>query len=77
MQASAPDRESELHISGDEEHVAYAEKAIEGLLSLAARGENITAQNVRYIIKLAAEGRADKISQMAEASMRSWKPNGL
>ena len=60
------DRESELHISGDEEHVAYAEKAIEGLLSLAARGENITAQNVRYIIKLAAEGRADKISQMAE-----------
>ncbi|MBR6653737.1 MAG: PhoH family protein, partial [Oscillospiraceae bacterium] len=59
------DRESELHISGDEEHVAYAEKAIEGLLSLAARGENITAQNVRYIIKLASEGRADKISEMA------------
>ena len=60
------DRDSELHISGDEEHVAYAEKAIEGLLSLAARGENITAQNVRYIIRLAAEGRADKISEMAD-----------
>ena len=60
------DRESELHISGDEEQVAYAEKAIEGLLSLAARGENITAQNVRYIIKLASEGRADKISEMAD-----------
>ncbi len=60
------DRDSELHISGDEEQVAYAEKAIEGLLSLAARGENITAQNVRYIIKLATEGRADKISEMAD-----------
>lgn len=60
------DREAELHISGDSEQVACAEKAIEGLLLLAARGENITAQNVRYIIKLANEGRADKISEMAE-----------
>ena len=60
------DRDSELKISGDEEQVAYAEKTIEGLLSLAARGENITAQNVRYIIKLTTEGKADKISEMAE-----------
>ena len=61
------DRESELRISGeDEEKVAYAEKAIEGLLDLAARGENITAQNVRYIIRLATEGKAEKIAEMAE-----------
>ncbi|MEL7604274.1 MAG: phosphate starvation-inducible protein PhoH, partial [Bacillota bacterium] len=44
------DREAELHISGEAENVMLAEKAIGGLLSLAARGENIDEQNVRYII---------------------------
>jgi phosphate starvation-inducible PhoH-like protein len=60
------DRESELKIGGDPEQVMYAEKAIEGLLALAAKGENITAQNVRYIIKLVLEGKADKIGELAE-----------
>ncbi len=61
------DRDSELKISGeDEENVACAEKAIEGLLSLAARGESITEQNVRYIVKLTQEGKAEKIASMAE-----------
>lgn len=59
------DRDSELKICGDEEQTALAEKAIEGLLELAARGENITEQNVRYIIKLATEGKAEKIADMA------------
>ena len=59
------DRESELKISGEPENVLFAEKAIEGLLSLAARGESIDAQNVRYIIKLVTGGRGDKISELA------------
>jgi len=59
------DRESELHISGEAENVMFAEKAIQGLLSLAARGENIDEQNVRYIIKLVREGSESKIEKIA------------
>lgn len=59
------DRDSELHISGEAENVMYAEKAISSLLSLAARGENIDEQNVRYIIKLVREGAESKIDKMA------------
>lgn len=59
------DRDSELKISGEAEDVMLAEKAINGLLTLAARGENIDAQNVRYIIKLVSEGREAKIGELA------------
>ena len=59
------DRENQIHICGEEESVMLAEKAINGLLTLAARGENIDAQNVRYILKLVAEGRESKINEFA------------
>lgn len=59
------DREAELHITGNDENVMLAEKAITGLLSLAARGENIDEQNVRYIIKLVREGAESKIDKIA------------
>ena len=59
------DREAELHITGEAENVMLAEKAIIGLLSLAARGENIDEQNVRYIIKLVREGAESKIDKIA------------
>jgi len=59
------DREAELHITGDVENVMLAEKTITGLLSLAARGENIDEQNVRYIIKLVREGAESKIDKIA------------
>ena len=60
------DRESELHITGDAEKVMLAEKAIDGLLSLAAKGESIDSQNVRYILKLVQEGREGQIGSLAE-----------
>lgn len=59
------DRENKIHICGEEESVMLAEKAINGLLTLAARGENIDAQSVRYILKLVAEGRESKINELA------------
>jgi phosphate starvation-inducible PhoH-like protein len=59
------DRESELRISGEAEDVMLAEKAIEGLLNLASRGENIDAQNVRYILKLVREGQESKIGELS------------
>lgn len=60
------DRGSELHISGESADVMNAEKAIDALLSLAAKGESIDAQNVRYILKLVEEGREAKIGELAD-----------
>ena len=61
------DRDDSLKISGeDEEAVMHAEKAIEGLLTLAARGEKIDAQNVRYILKLVSEGHENQIGELAK-----------
>lgn len=65
LDVKVTDRESELKISGEPENVIYAERAVEGLLSLAARGENIDAQNVRYIIKMVREGHEGKIQELA------------
>ena len=59
------DRENMIHICGEAENVMLAEKAINGLLTLAAKGENIDAQNVRYILKLVSGGKETKISQLA------------
>jgi len=60
------DRDDKLHISGDVEKVMLAEEAIKALLSLAQKSESIDAQNVRYILKLVSEGRADKVSELAD-----------
>ena len=59
------DRENRIHICGEEESVMLAEKAINGLLTLSARGENIDAQSVRYILKLVSEGKESKINELA------------
>ena len=59
------DRDNMIHICGEAENVMLAEKAINGLLTLAAKGENIDAQNVRYILKLVSEGKETKINELA------------
>jgi len=58
-------RDGELKIAGEAEAVIYAVKAIEGLLSLSARGEAINEQNVRYIISLVRSGNEEKIGELA------------
>ena len=58
-------REDNIRIAGEAENVMHAEHAIEGLLSLAARGEAIDAQNVRYIIKLVQAGKEKQIDDLA------------
>ena len=59
------DRDNLIHITGEEENVMLAEKAINGLLALAARGENIDAQNVRYILGLVRSGKESEIQNLA------------
>lgn len=59
-------RGTDLKISGDEEMVDKASRTVEGLLTLAAKGEIIDEQRVRYLITLVNEGNDQKISQMAK-----------
>ena len=65
LNVKVQDRDDMIHISGEAEDVMLAQKAIEGLLTLAAKGENIDAQNVRYILKLVREGREAQIGELA------------
>ena len=65
LNVAVADRNSELHISGDEEGVFYAEKTINGLIELAAKGEQIDSRSVRYIIGLVKEGKDEKIGDIA------------
>ena len=65
LHVKVTDRDSELKLSGGAEEVMYAERAIEGLLSLAAKGENIDSGNVRYIIQLVKSGQDDKIGELS------------
>ena len=59
-------RGTELKVSGDEEAADKGARAIEGLLTLAAKGEAIDEQKVRYLIDLVSTGNDDKIGEMAK-----------
>ena len=59
-------RETELKISGDLENADKAARTLEGLLRLAAKGEIIDEQRVRYLITLVSEGNDDQVAQMAK-----------
>jgi len=59
------DRNSELTISGDEENIHLAQRTINGLLTVAAKGESIDTHNVKYIISLVKDGHDDKIGEIS------------
>ncbi len=59
-------RDTELKVSGEDEAVEKAARAVEGLLTLAAKGETIDEQKVRYLIDLVKSGNDDKIGEMAK-----------
>lgn len=65
LDVTVVNRDGELKISGEGENVTYAVKAMEGLLSLSARGERISEQNVRYIIQLVRTGNEAHIGDLA------------
>ncbi len=65
LQVLVVNRDAELKVSGEGEQVLKAVKVIEGLLSLSARGEAVTEQNVRYVLGLVDEGGEDKIMELA------------
>lgn len=59
-------RGTQIKISGEPERVSAAYRAVQGLLSVLNRGENLTEQTVRYVIDMVAEGKEEKIAALAE-----------
>ena len=59
-------RDTELKVSGDDEAAQLAAKVLEGLIQLAAKGEAIGEQNVRYVISLVREGQEQKITELTK-----------
>ncbi len=59
------DRDEELKITGEPEDVVGAEKAVQNLLRMAAKGESIDEQKVRYILSMIRAGREDRIGELS------------
>ena len=57
-------REEQLIINGEPEDTMLAEKAIEALLRLISKGENVGEQHVRYVIGLCRSGQSDRIDEL-------------
>ncbi|MDR3310661.1 MAG: PhoH family protein [Oscillospiraceae bacterium] len=58
------DRNSELTISGEPEAVACGERTLNGLLTLASKGESIDSRSVRYVLGLVRDGAEDKVGEL-------------
>ena len=59
-------RGTDMKVTGDAEAVDKATRTLEGLLSLAAKGETIDEQRVRYLITLVKEGNDAQVTKMAK-----------
>lgn len=66
LSVSIVNRGTDLKVSGDEEAADKAVRTLEGLLALAAKGETIDEQRVRYLITLVNEGNDAQVAQMAK-----------
>ena len=59
-------REEQLIINGEPEDTMLAAKAIEALLRLISKGENVGEQHVRYVIGLCRSGQSDRIDELTK-----------
>lgn len=57
-------RGAEMKISGEAENVSLAVRAVNGLLDLINKGEQLNEQNVRYVTSLVDEGGEDQLKGM-------------
>ncbi|HPD87950.1 MAG TPA: PhoH family protein [Oscillospiraceae bacterium] len=58
-------RGTQVKVTGEPENVAPAVRAVQGLLSLIEQGEQLTDQNIRYVMTLVSEGREEKIREFS------------
>lgn len=54
-----------IKVTGEDVDVVKASKALQGLIMLINKGEQLTEQNVRYCISLVNEGNDDKLPSIA------------
>ena len=66
MSVRVTNRDGELKVAGEGEQVMLAVRAIQGLLDLSARGEQINEQNVRYVLQLVRSGSEEKLAELAK-----------
>ena len=66
LDVSIVNRGNELKIVGEAESVEKAARTLEGLLTIAGRGEVIDEQRVRYLLTLVQEGNEDQVSRIAK-----------
>ena len=66
FQVQVANRGGEIVISGEPENVMLAEKAVQALLTLSAKGEAINQQHVRYVIGLCRSGQSERISELTQ-----------
>ena len=59
-------RDGALKVAGEAENVMLGVKAIEALLVLSGKGEQINEQNVRYVLQLVRSGSEAKLSELAK-----------
>lgn len=62
-------RDSDIKVSGEPEDVMRATRAIHGLLQLISRGEQLTEQNVRYVMMLVNEGAEQELPSLSGDSI--------
>ncbi|MDR1464425.1 MAG: PhoH family protein [Oscillospiraceae bacterium] len=60
-QVKAICRGSELKLTGEQEQVALAARAVNGLLTLIHKGEALNDQSVRYVIAMVREGAEEQL----------------
>ena len=76
-------RGNDLKVTGDVEAVAKAVRAIEGMLQLINRGEQLNEQTVLYVFSLVDEGTDDQLPQLSSENIcitskgRAVKPKTL
>lgn len=57
-------RGSELKVTGEAENVSKGVRAINGLLTLINRGEELSEQNIHYVLSLVNDGDESKLEKM-------------
>ena len=58
-------RGTELKVTGDEESADKGARALEALMKLAAKDEEIDEQKVRYLIEMVSKGEDDKVEELS------------
>ena len=53
-----------VRVNGEEENVGFAYRVLEGMLALIEKGENLTEQNIDYIIGLIEDGDYSAVEEL-------------